>query len=403
MVSSLLLLLLDSRAPAGAHGHSGGMESAVTAGLVADVADVERFCRFRLRPSGPAAAAFAAAACDLWRAGPGDTPESDAAARWAELDGEFGARVASPASRAASRQLGSGLRRLRPVDGARGRPGHALAAGPRAGAASAAGARRRRSPSPTATPGSPRWPPPSARARRRPAPRSGCSASIRYAVHGLLAGLGAEIDERPPARIARDRPDGRPGLPESGSGRYANCPREPRLRWTCSPTSTPARRCVCLRPDHRRAGRVTSTITPGLTFTTMSTRAAGEPPGAAAGQVPRIGIGGPVGTGKTALVAALCRALRGELAIGVVTNDIYTTEDADFLRRARRAARRADPRRADRRLPAHRDPRRHRREPRRRRGAGGALPRPGPGARRERRRQPDRDLQPRAGRPRRSS
>ena len=47
----------------------------------------------------------------------------------------------------------------------------------------------------------------------------------------------------------------------------------------------------------------------------------------------RIGIGGPVGSGKTALVAALCRALAGELSIGVVTNDIYTTEDADFLRR----------------------------------------------------------------------
>jgi urease accessory protein len=55
------------------------------------------------------------------------------------------------------------------------------------------------------------------------------------------------------------------------------------------------------------------------------------PPGA---RVPRIGIGGPVGSGKTALVAALCRALSDELVIGVVTNDIYTTEDADFLRRA---------------------------------------------------------------------
>jgi urease accessory protein len=48
----------------------------------------------------------------------------------------------------------------------------------------------------------------------------------------------------------------------------------------------------------------------------------------------RIGIGGPVGSGKTALVATLCRELREELEIGVVTNDIYTTEDADFLRRA---------------------------------------------------------------------
>jgi urease accessory protein len=48
----------------------------------------------------------------------------------------------------------------------------------------------------------------------------------------------------------------------------------------------------------------------------------------------RIGIGGPVGSGKTALVAALCRTLRDRLALAVVTNDIYTTEDADFLRRA---------------------------------------------------------------------
>ena len=50
--------------------------------------------------------------------------------------------------------------------------------------------------------------------------------------------------------------------------------------------------------------------------------------------VPRIGIGGPVGSGKTALVAALCRSLAGELSLAVVTNDIYTTEDAEFLRRA---------------------------------------------------------------------
>ncbi len=53
-----------------------------------------------------------------------------------------------------------------------------------------------------------------------------------------------------------------------------------------------------------------------------------------AGRALRVGIGGPVGSGKTALVAALCRALAGELAVAVVTNDIYTTEDADFLRRA---------------------------------------------------------------------
>ncbi|MBC7550021.1 MAG: urease accessory protein UreG [Cellulomonas sp.] len=46
----------------------------------------------------------------------------------------------------------------------------------------------------------------------------------------------------------------------------------------------------------------------------------------------RVGVGGPVGSGKTALVAALCRSLAPELALAVVTNDIYTTEDAEFLR-----------------------------------------------------------------------
>jgi urease accessory protein len=47
----------------------------------------------------------------------------------------------------------------------------------------------------------------------------------------------------------------------------------------------------------------------------------------------RIGIGGPVGSGKTALVAALCRLLATELSTVVVTNDIFTTEDAEALRR----------------------------------------------------------------------
>src|ERR1700710_1551170 len=47
----------------------------------------------------------------------------------------------------------------------------------------------------------------------------------------------------------------------------------------------------------------------------------------------RIGLGGPVGSGKTALAAALCRTLGAEYDLAVVTNDIYTTEDADFLRR----------------------------------------------------------------------
>lgn len=45
----------------------------------------------------------------------------------------------------------------------------------------------------------------------------------------------------------------------------------------------------------------------------------------------RVGIGGPVGSGKTALALALCRALRDRYEMAVVTNDIYTEEDAQFL------------------------------------------------------------------------
>jgi len=48
-------------------------------------------------------------------------------------------------------------------------------------------------------------------------------------------------------------------------------------------------------------------------------------------QVLRIGIGGPVGSGKTALVDALCKSLRNDYQIAVVTNAIYTKEDARFL------------------------------------------------------------------------
>ena len=48
----------------------------------------------------------------------------------------------------------------------------------------------------------------------------------------------------------------------------------------------------------------------------------------------RVGVGGPVGTGKTALMDALCRAFRTRYNIAAITNDIYTKEDAEFLTRA---------------------------------------------------------------------
>lgn len=48
----------------------------------------------------------------------------------------------------------------------------------------------------------------------------------------------------------------------------------------------------------------------------------------------RVGVGGPVGSGKTALIDALCKRLRDDLELAVVTNDIYTREDAEFLIRS---------------------------------------------------------------------
>ena len=48
----------------------------------------------------------------------------------------------------------------------------------------------------------------------------------------------------------------------------------------------------------------------------------------------RVGIGGPVGSGKTALLDALCKKMREDFAIAAITNDIYTREDAEFLNRS---------------------------------------------------------------------
>jgi urease accessory protein len=106
-MNALLLLLLDSRAPAGAHHHSGGMEAAVMTGLVTDLAGAEDFGRIRLRTSARVSAAFAAASCRLFLNERGDVP-----AQLTLLDIEYGARIPSEATRRASRELGRGLSRL---------------------------------------------------------------------------------------------------------------------------------------------------------------------------------------------------------------------------------------------------------------------------------------------------
>lgn len=98
-MDAALLLLADSRLPAGGHAHSGGLEPAAAAGAVTDPAALAGFLRGRLATAGLVAAALAAAAC----AGGRDD--------WARLDAEADARTPSPAQRRASRAQGRSLLR----------------------------------------------------------------------------------------------------------------------------------------------------------------------------------------------------------------------------------------------------------------------------------------------------
>lgn len=110
MVTSGVLLLADSRLPAGGHAHSGGVEMAVLDGAIATAADLERFLRGRLRTAGVVSGAFAAAATLL---AAGAQPDSDRTStpRWPVWDRAFCARTPAPALRAASRAQGAALLR----------------------------------------------------------------------------------------------------------------------------------------------------------------------------------------------------------------------------------------------------------------------------------------------------
>lgn len=103
-MNASLLLLADSRLPAGGHAHSGGLEPAVAAGAVANVDELADFLRGRLATAGLVAAALAAAACAALA--DADTPG------WAGLDREADARTPSPAQRRASRAQGRSLLRV---------------------------------------------------------------------------------------------------------------------------------------------------------------------------------------------------------------------------------------------------------------------------------------------------
>lgn len=96
---STLLALADSRLPTGGHVHSGGIEEAVTSGLVTDLATLEAYLRRRIRTSGLVTASIAAAVHAGTLA-----PQ--------EADRETDARTPAPAARQASRSQGRGLLRL---------------------------------------------------------------------------------------------------------------------------------------------------------------------------------------------------------------------------------------------------------------------------------------------------
>lgn len=107
MLTSALLLLADSRLPAGAHAHSGGVAAAVAAGGIHDEVSLAHFVTGRLHTVGRTAAGFACEAAILT----GSLASDELAQALRLLDAELDARTPSPAARAASRAQGRGLLR----------------------------------------------------------------------------------------------------------------------------------------------------------------------------------------------------------------------------------------------------------------------------------------------------
>ncbi|OAA26201.1 urease accessory protein [Frankia sp. EI5c] len=134
-----LLLLSDSRLPAGGHAHSGGVEAAVLGGHITGLTDLADFLRGRLATSGLLAAAFAAAVCRAVRLAERTRTDTPLAEILAAFDEEVDARTPSPAQRAASRAQGRALLRVAraawPVHSPPSPPHHCVALGLAAAAA----------------------------------------------------------------------------------------------------------------------------------------------------------------------------------------------------------------------------------------------------------------------------
>lgn len=101
-MNAALLLLADSRLPAGGHGHSGGAEEAVRNGSIRDLGGLAAFLRGRLATAGLVTASLAAAACEFGASPAAETGRSE----WTRLDAEADVRISSPAQREASRTQG---------------------------------------------------------------------------------------------------------------------------------------------------------------------------------------------------------------------------------------------------------------------------------------------------------
>jgi urease accessory protein len=297
-----LLLLADGRFPAGGHAHSAGRRGGGRLGDVVDSATLERYLAGRLATTGCVDAAFAPAAC-------ASVERPDA---FGALDHEYSARVPSPHLRSTSRRLGRQLlRAARPIwphptldmlaaldgvdDGAHqpvalgavvaaagGDPADAAAISlHHLGAAVTSAAVRLLGLDPIAL--------------------AGVQARAARTAAALLvdAALGRERPERS-SRMRR--------APHRDPRRGPRPPRRTTVRGLMPPHDVPAHDDLF----HNEPAAARRGLDRAL----------------------RIGIGGPVGSGKTTLVGSLCRLLRDELSLVVVTNDIFTSEDARALREA---------------------------------------------------------------------
>ena len=291
---AVLLLLADGRLPSGGHVHSGGLEEAVAAGRVRTAEDLAAYLRGRLATIGRVDAALAVAA---WNA--------DSRPVTARRRGGRSLPFPSRAPRQPAAGPGSGARRPAHVaDTGPRRPGRPVSR--RSHVAGGGGRRRRRLPG---------WHAPAVAlvaahgaVTGRPGPPPACSASTRSPWPRCLADLAAEIDATAAAACR---------LAAAGAS-LASLPADsgPLLDIGAEHHAGLGGAAVCLMITHARHGPLAGSRAP-----------------CGCDRPLRVGIGGPVGSGKTALVAALCRALADRHSVAVVTNDIYTTEDARLLRR----------------------------------------------------------------------